>query len=87
MTPELTHWTKHERRLARDFGRMRHGDEGYAREKLVAELGSAFLCADLCITPEVRERPCEKWTIPLAVGLEGPFAPTCCRWQDFPYCL
>ena len=20
-------------------------------------------------------------------GLEGPFAPSCCRWQDFPYCL
>jgi antirestriction protein ArdC len=51
---ELTHWTKHERRLARDFGRIRHGDEGYAREELVAELGSAFLCADLGITPEVR---------------------------------
>jgi antirestriction protein ArdC len=33
---------------------MRHGDEGYAREELVAELGSAFLCADLGITPEVR---------------------------------
>ena len=27
---ELTHWTKHEKRLARDFGRMRWGDEGYA---------------------------------------------------------
>ena len=51
---ELTHWTKHPGRLARDFGRMRHGDEGYAREELVADLGSAFLCADLDITPEVR---------------------------------
>ena len=51
---ELTHWTKHNRRLARDFGRQRHGDEGYAREELVAELGSAFLCADLGITPDVR---------------------------------
>jgi antirestriction protein ArdC len=29
--------------------------EGYAREELVAELGSAFLCADLGITPEVRQ--------------------------------
>jgi antirestriction protein ArdC len=52
---ELTHWTKHDKRLARDMGRVRHGDEGYAREELVAELGSAFLCADLGITPEVRE--------------------------------
>ena len=28
---------------------------GYAREELVAELGAAFLCADLELTPEVRE--------------------------------
>lgn len=52
---EITHWTKHEKRLARDFGHARFGDEGYAKEELVAELGSAFLCADLGITPEVRE--------------------------------
>lgn len=52
---ELTHWTRHEKRLARDFGRQRFGDEGYAREELVAELGSAFLCADLGITPDIRE--------------------------------
>jgi antirestriction protein ArdC len=52
---ELTHWTKHAKRLARDMGRVRFGDEGYAREELVAELGSAFLSADLGITPEVRE--------------------------------
>jgi antirestriction protein ArdC len=52
---EVTHWTKHEKRLARDFGRVRHGDEGYAKEELVAELGSAFLAADLELTPEVRK--------------------------------
>lgn len=52
---ELTHWTKHESRLSRDFGRQRFGDEGYAREELVAELGAAFLCADLGITPDIRE--------------------------------
>jgi antirestriction protein ArdC len=51
---EVTHWTKHSKRLAREFGRVRHGDEGYAREELVAELGAAFLCADIGITPEVR---------------------------------
>src|SRR6202035_1027631 len=42
-------------RLDRDMGRIRWGDEGYAKEELVAELGAAFLCADLAITPEVRE--------------------------------
>jgi len=52
---ELIHWTKHEKRLARDFGRIKFGDEGYAREELVAELGSAFLCADLDIAPEIRD--------------------------------
>jgi antirestriction protein ArdC len=52
---ELTHWTKHDKRLARDMGRVKFGDEGYAREELVAKLGSAFLCADLGITPETRE--------------------------------
>lgn len=49
---ELTHWTKHKSRLDREVGRKRWGDEGYAREELVAELGAAFLCADLALTPE-----------------------------------
>lgn len=52
---EITHWTKHGTRLNRDFGRKRFGDEGYAVEELVAELGSAFLAADLQLTPEVRD--------------------------------
>ena len=52
---ETTHWTRHPSRLDRDFGRKRFGDEGYAMEELVAELGSAFLSADLDLTPEVRD--------------------------------
>ena len=52
---ETTHWTRHRSRLNREFGRKRFGDEGYAMEELVAELGSAFLSADLELTPEVRE--------------------------------
>lgn len=52
---EATHWTKHPSRLERSFGRKTYGDEGYAREELVAELGAAFLCADLELTPETRE--------------------------------
>jgi antirestriction protein ArdC len=51
---ETVHWTMHPTRLAREFGRKRFGDEGYAMEELVAELGSAFLCADLELTPELR---------------------------------
>jgi antirestriction protein ArdC len=52
---ELTHWTRHGSRLARDFGRQRWGDEGYAIEEMVAEIGAAFLSADLGLVPETRE--------------------------------
>jgi antirestriction protein ArdC len=52
---EVTHWTKHPSRLAREFGRQRWGDEGYSMEELVAELGAAFLCADLGLTLDARD--------------------------------
>jgi len=52
---ETTHWTSHESRLARDFWSKRFGSESYAVEELVAELGAAFLCADLDIALEPRE--------------------------------
>jgi antirestriction protein ArdC len=52
---EMTHWTKHPARLARDFGRKTWGDEGYAQEELVAELGASFVCADLELAIEPRE--------------------------------
>jgi antirestriction protein ArdC len=52
---EITHWTRHETRCARDFGQKRFGDAAYAVEELVAEIGAAFLCADLGITPETRD--------------------------------
>jgi antirestriction protein ArdC len=52
---ECTHWTRHPARLDRDLGRKRWGDDGYAREELVAELGAAFLCADLGL--ELTPRP------------------------------
>lgn len=52
---EITHWTKHPKRLDRDFGRKSWGDAGYAMEELVAELGAAFLAADLGL--EAAPRP------------------------------
>ncbi|BBJ23056.1 ArdC family protein [Candidatus Nitrotoga sp. AM1P] len=51
---ELTHWTSHPSRLNRILGK-RFGDEAYAAEELIAELGAAFLSVDLGITPEPRE--------------------------------
>jgi antirestriction protein ArdC len=46
---ELTHWSGHKSRLNRDLS-SRFGDRAYAAEELVAELGAAFLSADLGIT-------------------------------------
>ena len=43
---EATHWTGHPSRLARDLS-GRFGDDAYAAEELIAELGAAFLCAQL----------------------------------------
>ncbi len=51
---ETVHWTCHKSRLDRSFGRERWGDAGYAREELVAELGAAFLAADLGLSLEPR---------------------------------
>ncbi|MBB3941291.1 antirestriction protein ArdC [Novosphingobium fluoreni] len=50
---ELTHATGHPKRLGRDL-RNAFGSKDYAREELVAEMGSAFLCAALGIAPTVR---------------------------------
>ena len=52
---ETTHWTRHPSRLNRDFNRKQWGDEGYAKEELVAELGSCFLAADLGLAPIIKD--------------------------------
>lgn len=50
---ELTHWVGAPTRLNRTFGK-RFGDEAYAFEELVAELGAAFMCAAFGISSEPR---------------------------------
>jgi antirestriction protein ArdC len=50
---ELGHWTAHPSRLNRDL-QHRFGSSAYAREELIAELTSAFLCAHLNIVPQIR---------------------------------
>jgi antirestriction protein ArdC len=50
---ELVHWSGHPSRLDRDFSN-RYGDLAYAEEELTAELGAAFLCADLRVTNDPR---------------------------------
>ena len=49
----LGHWTGHGSRLGRDLSGQ-FGDAFYAREELVAEMTSAFVCAELSIQPSVR---------------------------------
>ena len=50
---ESTHWTGVAGRLNRDLS-GRFGNESYAAEELVAELGAAFVCADLGLANEPR---------------------------------
>ena len=50
---EATHWTGAKARLDRDLS-GRFGSDAYAAEELVAELGAAFVCADLGLSNEPR---------------------------------
>src|SRR6202521_2121324 len=50
---ELGHWVGHPSRLARDLTGA-FGSALYAKEELVAEMTSAFVCASLGIVPTVR---------------------------------
>lgn len=51
---ELTHWTGGPKRIDRICHKV-FGDPDYAFEELVAELGAAYLCADLGVNAEPRE--------------------------------
>ena len=50
---ELGHWTGHKSRLDRNLT-TKFGTVDYAREELVAEMATAFVCASLRIVPTVR---------------------------------
>ena len=52
---ELTHWTGHASRLNRPGIKQNHVcDKVYAYEEMIAEIGSAFLCAEFGIPGELR---------------------------------
>jgi antirestriction protein ArdC len=57
LSHELTHWTSAPHRLNRDLSRYAKDKTERAREELIAELGSCFLCADLGVVPELEPRP------------------------------
>jgi len=50
---EATHWSGGPARLNRTFGK-RFGDDAYAAEELVAEIGAAFLCGRLGIRGQLQ---------------------------------
>lgn len=50
---ELTHWTGADKRLARGF--FGKSKEDYAKEELVAELGAAFIAAELGVDHATRD--------------------------------
>lgn len=56
LSHEATHWTAAKHRLGRDLSRYSKEKSERAREELIAELGSCFLCADLGIAPELEPR-------------------------------
>lgn len=57
LSHEATHWTADQNRVGRDLSRYAKDRSERAREELIAELGSCFLCADLGIVPELEPRP------------------------------
>ncbi|MEA2853779.1 MAG: hypothetical protein QOE02_3798 [Rhodospirillaceae bacterium] len=54
---ETVHWTAPSHRVNRDLSRYSKDRSERAREELIAELGSRFLCADLGVVPELEPRP------------------------------
>jgi hypothetical protein len=66
---ECSHWTRHPKRFDRDFRRKRFGDEDYAMEELVAQLG-AHLQGRIVRGGASRLRP--EGGLPARRELEGP---------------
>lgn len=52
---ELTHWTGAPHRLDRDKAKTKAEQDKYAFEELIAELGAAFLCAQIGIVQTPRD--------------------------------
>lgn len=54
---ETLHWTSAPHRLNRDLSRYHKDRTDRAREEMLVEFGSAMICADLDIVPELEPRP------------------------------
>lgn len=51
---ETVHWSGHQSRLDRVFGK-RFGDKAYAFEELIAEVGNAIICGDLGLPTDLHD--------------------------------
>lgn len=57
LSHEAIHWTASKNRVGCDLSRYSKDRSERAREELIAELGSCFLCADLGVALELEPRP------------------------------
>jgi antirestriction protein ArdC len=64
---ELLHWTGHPARCNRDL-KGRFGDAAYAMEELIAEMGSAFLCAHCAIDGRLQHAAYVRAWLPVLKG-------------------
>lgn len=77
---ELGHWTGHKDRLARDL-KNRFGSQAYAAEELVAEMCSAFLCAEFSLDNDLRHAGYIQHWIQLLRSDDRAFFTACSRAQ------
>ena len=87
---ELTHWTGHLTRLDRsgiaDAGSTEL--EAYAYEELIAEIGSAFLCAEFGVRGEMRhEGYVLSWIEALENDSKAIFTSSAAAWKARCYLL
>ena len=87
---ELTHWTGHPTRLDRpgiaDAGSSEL--EAYAYEELIAEIGSAFLCAEFGVRGEMRhEGYVLSWIEALENDSKAIFTSSAAAWKARCYLL
>lgn len=82
---ELVHWTGHQSRIAREYGK-RFGDEAYAREELVAEIGAAFLCAHVGIDGMLQHVGyIESWIKVLQSDRRAIFTASSAAWKSYQF--
>ena len=87
---ELTHWTGHKSRLNRPgiVDRVGAGNAVEATEELIAEIGSAFLCAEYQIKGELRhEAYVNDWIKLLQNDPKSIFTTSARAWKAYNYLL